>query len=197
MNIPYPYAEQDRLEERNTYFYSSYHGAAFFAAWRSSRTLALAGVAGRQAPHPQNGSTTLPDTSDGYACAELLAALLNQATAAPLQGSARILAERLLQRFEVSKRLYARYNAQGRAIIDSGYHNIDNYLCFAALCAAMRCADGALPFLNALLKCVDTLISIRDRLNPAQREQLAWLVDAEAHWLALLAARLGIEEAQA
>ncbi len=33
----YPYASGHLLEERNTYFYSSYHGKALLEAWQARR----------------------------------------------------------------------------------------------------------------------------------------------------------------
>ena len=54
--IDYPYSQGDRLEERNTYFYSQYHGAAFFPVWQASRQAALAHLPPAQAlPLPTAG----------------------------------------------------------------------------------------------------------------------------------------------
>ena len=92
-DIDYPYSQGDRLEERNTYFYSQYHGAAFFPAWRTSRQAAL-----MQLPPAQAVPLPVAAERNEYPVdtAALLAELLHAAADAP---GKRRLAERLLQRF--------------------------------------------------------------------------------------------------
>lgn len=186
-SVDYPYSQGNRLEERNTYFYSQYHGMAFFTAWRASRQEALAQL-------PAAGALQLPVTTEREQNAEdtatLLADLLNADADAP---DKRHLAERLLQRFEVSKRLHRRYDNEFKAIADSGYDDLNLYLQFAALCLHQADQPGALPFLNGLLKVVDSLISIRTRLSPAQGAQLAWLIEAEHSWVARVAEQVKVE----
>lgn len=186
-DIDYPYSQGDRLEERNTYFYSQYHGAAFFPAWRTSRQAALEELpSARVVPlpvAPKHGKNT-QDT------AELLAELLHAAADAP---GKRRLAERLLQRFEVSKRLHRRYDSDFKAVADSGYDDLNLYLQFAALCLHQAKQPGALPFLNGLLKVIDSLISIQPRLTPAQGAQLAWLIAAEQDWVTCIATQANVE----
>jgi hypothetical protein len=186
-DIDYPYSQGDRLEERNTYFYSQYHGAAFVPAWRARRQMALTHLpAARAVPLPAAAERS----EHPAATAALLADLLHAAADAP---DKRRLAERLLQRFEVSKRLHRRYDADFKAIADSGYDDLDLYLQFAALCLHQAEQPGALPFLNGLLKVVDSLVSIHPRLSPAQGAQLAWLIAAEQNWVVRLAAQANVE----
>jgi len=186
-DIDYPYSQGDRLEERNTYFYSQYHGAAFFPAWRASRQAALV-----QLPPAQ--AVPLPVAAERNAhpvdTATLLADLLHAAADAP---GKRRLAERLLQRFEVSKRLHRGYDANFKAVADSSYDDLELYLQFAALCLYQAEQPGALPFLNGLLKIIDSLISILPRLSPTQGAQLAWLIAAEQDWVARIASQANVE----
>jgi hypothetical protein len=179
---PYPYSQGNRLEERNTYFYSEYHGQAFFMAWRNSREQTLAELPPGAAP--QIAASMLSETAAGYDTQQLLAFLLNADLA---QAQNRRLAEQLLQRFEVSKRIYRRYDVRFKAIVDSGYEALEFYPQFAALCLRLQDQPAPLPFLNGLLKSIDTLIAIRDRLSPALGAQLAWLIDREAQWVARIA----------
>ncbi|WP_296275828.1 hypothetical protein [Pseudomonas sp. UBA7530] len=185
-DIDYLYSQGDRLEERNTYFYSQYHGAAFFPAWRASRQTALA-----QLPPAQPVPLAVAAERDEHPAdtAALLANLLHTTPEAP----ERRLAKRLLQRFEVSKRLHRRYDMNFKAVADSGYDDLDLYLQFAALCLHQAEQPGALPFLNGLLKVVDSLISIHPRLSPPQGAQLAWLITAEQDWVARVAAQANVE----
>lgn len=186
-DIDYPYSQGNRLEDRNTYFYSQYHGAAFFPAWHASRQAALA-----QLPPAQ--AVTLPVAAapgeNGHDTATLLVELLRSSADAP---GKRRLAERLLQRFEVSKRLHRRYDSDFKAIAASGYDDLDLYLQFAALCLHQAKQPGALPFLNGLLKVIDSLISIHSHLSAVQGAQLAWLIAAEHDWVARVATQANVE----
>lgn len=189
-SVSYPYSQGDRLEERNTYFYSEYHGAAFFPAWRASREAALTCL-----PEPQPLGLPLPDLAitNGFHTAALLAGLL---TEAPDNLQNRRTAERLLQRFEVSKRLYRSYNSDFRAVLDSGYEELELYLQFASLCLHYAAQPNSLPFLNGMLKSLDTLISIKERLCPEQGAHLAWLIHAEHKWVTGVAAAVAVEITQ-
>lgn len=174
----YPYSQGDRLNDRNTYFYSAYHGASFFEAWCASRHAALDSL-----PRPlplqlsaaENGST-----------AQLLADMLSTSAEHPLS-------ERLLQRFEVSKRIYRKYDAELRAVRDSGFDDLGLYLLFAGMCLHNRERPAPLRFLSSLLKVLDTLIAVRERLTPEQGAQLAWLIGEERAWVQRIAAEVGVE----
>ena len=181
----YPYSQGDRLSDRNTYFYSEFHGPAFFEAWRASRAAALAAL-----PWPLPLSAPPRAAPDGvvYDTAQLLAEMLNS------HAEDHLLLDRLLQRFEVSKRLYRKYDlGLFKAIRDSGYHDLDLYLLFGALCVQCQNQRAAMRFLNALLKAVDSLISVLDRLDPEQGAHLAWLIGREREWVQRIAAAVGVE----
>jgi hypothetical protein len=185
--IDYPYSQGNRLEERNTYFYSPYHGEAFLPAWRASRTAALARL-----PQPKSPVTRAPDSrsEDGHDTEQLLRALL---VGSPESSENRRMAERLLQRFEVSKRIYRRYDAHFKTILESGYEDVELYLQFASLCLHYARQPASLPFLNALLKVLDSLISIIDRLRAEQGAYLAWLIEAERDWVVRVAASVSVD----
>jgi hypothetical protein len=174
----YPYSEGDRLNDRNTYFYSAYGGASFLEAWRESREAAL-----RSLPAPLPLTAAAPVASD---TAQLLSDMLSSE-------AEHALAERLLQRFEVSKRLYRKYDSELRAIRDSGYDDMDLYLLFARLCLHSRERPAPMRFLNALLKVLDTLVAARERLSQEQGAVLAWLIGEELAWVQRIAADVGVE----
>jgi hypothetical protein len=187
--ITYPYSQGDRLEDRNTYFYSSYHGAAFFPVWRASRDAALSHL-----PPPRSQPVLAPAANkgaeDGHDTEQLLRNLL---AGSPENAENRRLAERLLQRFEVSKRIYRRYDPQFKTMAESGYAEVELYLLFASLCLHYSKQPESLPYLNALLKVLDTLVSILHRLSPTQGAYLAWLIGAEREWVARIAARVSVD----
>jgi hypothetical protein len=75
---------------------------------------------------------------------------------------------------------------------DSGYDDLDLYIRFGALCVQRRSQPAALRFLNALLKVLDSLISVRERLDSDQGARVAWLILAERSWVEEVAARAGV-----
>lgn len=176
----YPYSQGDRLNDRNTYFYSEFRGQAFLADWHESRSVALAAL-----PAPLAIAVSAADPSDTADTAKLLAYLLHTDVE-----DARV--DGLLQRFEVSKRLYRRYDRDFKAVRESGYDALDLYLQFGALCVQRQSRPAALRFLNALLKVVDSLISVRERLSCEQGAHLAWLIRAERAWVQSVATGAGV-----
>jgi len=185
---PYPYSQGERLEERNTYFYSAYHGQPFFAAWRASRQQALANLPPAKPWAPKASGVTL-NTEHGYDTQALLNLLLTSDLGAPAH---RRFAEQLLQRFEVSKRLYRHYTPAFKAVLDSGYDDLSLYVQFAALCLAMQAQPKALPFLNGLLKSLDTLIAVHASCPAELGAHLAWLIAGEARWVEALAVQVKV-----
>jgi hypothetical protein len=183
----YPYSHGDRLNDRNTYFYSEYHGPAFLEAWHASRSAALAALPA--ALPPQLPAARAGQATEGYNTAELLTHLLQEQSK---QSEHQPLLDRLLQRFEVSKRLYRQYDADFKAIRDSGYDDLNLYILFAAVCVDSQKRPAAMRFLNALLKALDSLISARERLEPEQGARLAWLIEKERAWVQRLAADVGV-----
>jgi methionyl-tRNA formyltransferase len=99
----------------------------------------------------------------------------------------------LLKRFEVTKRVFERYaeaslSCAGR----SDYSNPSLYARFAELLALAYERTGSLQYLNALLKCMDTLTSLSGRLEGSDRALVAELAEKERGYAKSLAARLGV-----
>lgn len=164
----YPYASGDRLEDRNTYFYAAYGGRKFLAAWRQSRR-AAGGPAAPAAEAPRSAPTDL--------------LLRGRAPRAEL--------DRLLQRFEVTKRLHGEYNERWRPVDETDYKPLGRYVDFAGALQAAYARTGKLQYLNAFLKCMDTLVAARARLDPAARRRLKVLAEAEQRAVARLGRSLG------
>ncbi len=164
----YPYATGDLLEVRNSYSYTPYHGASFLEAWRLQRDAAMAtDAASRPADTPAESPTgaLLRDTLAGLASATPDDAIntLN----------------RLLQRFEVTKRVHGEYNANWRPVDPQDYHDLNLYLQLARCLDQAYALTSGLQYLNGLLKCLDTLTAYQATLPPGQRETLRELVHAE------------------
>lgn len=173
MTLVYEFATGDLLEDRNTYFYTAYQGSSFLAAWRRARDAALRDLP-PAAQRPPVGDVKMTGEAGGKT-ADLL-----EADFADFErtGVCRNL-DRLIQRFEVSKRLHRAYGADWRALDRDDYHDLGLYLRFAELAEASYARTGRLPCLNALIKCLDTMVALRDRLTRDQAARLATLIARE------------------
>lgn len=178
----YPYAEGDRLEDRNTYFYSQFGGTAFLAAWKHDRDQAL-----KELGAPLPAPATM-ESEDGAAAA-LFEALYAAAVGGKGTGKRFDL---LLQRFETGKRLYARYDADLRALDRGDYRHLSLYLRFGEVLDAAYASTGRLDHLNALMKLLDILVSLRGELVDGERGRLARLISSERAFVDALAERTGV-----
>jgi methionyl-tRNA formyltransferase len=185
--MKYLYASGDLLETRNTYFYSSYEGRAFLDAWRRQRTDALREMSDN---HSTVASAQTPDSQAVRATDILLESIYRQLTAKGGPVGQIPLLDRLVQRFEVSKRLHGEYNEQWRPVDTADYRSLERYVRFAEILDMAYQRLGALPYLNALLKIVDTLTALRSRLNAQQQPRLRRVIAHEQDHVERLSARL-------
>lgn len=179
----YLYASGDLLEQRNTYFYTPYAGADFLRAWHLQRdAAALSPIAGAPEGEAPPGSTDI--------LLEAIAEALQAPVVPPFLADA---LARLIQRFEVSKRLHGEYGANWRPVAPDDYRQPGRYLRFAEVLEMAWQRGLGLPTLNALLKCVDTLASLQPRLDADQQRRLAVVIERERMHVAGLARRIGVE----
>lgn len=176
----YSHAEGDRIEDRNTYQYSTFAGSAFLVAWESSRFAALDNL-GPAAP--SDGAQMVPQGLD-------TAGVLERIAEAPSSPESRAALERIIQRFEVTKRVHGQYGPDNRAIDRGDYHDLRLYVRFAELLEQRHAAGDTLVPLNTLLKCLDSLCSVQDRLRGDVRGRVARLIELERGHVQALAARL-------
>ncbi len=116
----------------------------------------------------------LPESSaDRVDTGRLMAALL-QAYASDTGNSTsdgRIWLNRLIQRFEVTKKIHARYRKEGLRAGEGPHDDLQWYAELSLILAMEYVNTGNLRFLSTLLKLNDTLASVCDRLSatPAAR----------------------------
>jgi len=206
--VNYPYAAENRLDVPHAYMYAPYGGQDFLAAYADDRRVRLARhLQGTDCPPPGGLKDALaaaaralagPRRLDTFSPADatplkpLLAALLG-VLANGDHAAAQPWLVRVIQRFEVSKKLYAGYasgfrKGEGEARDPARYVEL-------ALCLALAHAlSGQLQYLSTLLKLNDLLLSLdADVLRPAYPpEHLALLVAAELDAVAALAAAQGV-----
>jgi hypothetical protein len=195
-DVAYPYANGNLLEQRNTYFYSAFQGSGFLQAWHMSRSRILATLPPPSAPHHHLSRMALP-VGARVDTAELLASLNLAALNADLEQFSKIKLwiDRLVQRFEVSKRLYDIYvlrDGHLKAESGSSFRKVSLYLEFGELMVAAYCVSRDLPYLNALLKALDTLSAIRAELLEHEDARLAWLIVEERRLVRALAEQLKV-----
>ena len=185
----YPYAEGDLLENRNTYFYSAYDGRAFLDAWRRQRAGALHGLSvDRSAAAAVEGRSSPPARATDV----LLESIHQDLTVSHVRLERVALLDRLVQRFEVSKRLHGEYNENWRPVDAGDYRSLERYVRFAEILDLAYQRLGSLPYLNALLKTVDTLTALRMELNAREQARLRRVIANERGHVDRLAARLRV-----
>lgn len=193
--MTYPYAAENRLDAPHAYMYAPFGGKDFLAAYVADRRARLAlHLQGACCPPQGILKDALAAAARGLASATrpeafspdertplqpLLAALLGVLASGDV-AAARPWLVRVIQRFEVSKKLYAAYapgfrKGEGEASDPARYAEL-------ALCLALAHAlSGQLQYLSTLLKLVDLLLSLdADTLRPAcPPDRLALLVATE------------------
>lgn len=192
--IVYEYSSGNLLENRNTYFYTPFHGKAFLAAWRYNRQSAADGL-----PEPRSfdfKKETLPDEKadliDTDSLLNHLGALFSEGESEPSEYQQALL-NRLVMKFEVSKRIYESYTQKFQPIDKAGYKRMELYVQFAATVSLVYQRTAGLPYLNVMIKCIDTLISCRGRLRPKEAAVLADLINQEYNYIVTVAEKAEVE----
>lgn len=164
MNIFYPYEKAPLLETAEKYEFTRFEGVGYLEAWRCSRSTCVAQLTGdRQAfPEPPD---SLPD-ADVVDTRDWLAFwLARDLTAADFKASG---AHWVVKRFEVSKKLRARYRLPEMSRESGHTRDLELYALFGVLLGRFaRVLTGPARWIpiNALLKVNDILVSCRDDLG--------------------------------
>ena len=194
----YPYASGNRLEDRNTYFFSPFHGRDFLCAWRRCREKARAAAqpdsedTGEPSINPIDCRVEEPSAPLPSDTGRMLERALELASEGAVPGADDLLLP-LLKKFERTKRVFDAYDENLNPRDKNAYHEPAHYVRLAEVFEAAFQRTGALPFLNALLKIMDTLTAMNDALPPRHARRLAWLVRRERSHVTELARRVGVE----
>ncbi|MAF95816.1 MAG: hypothetical protein CMM60_08700 [Rhodospirillaceae bacterium] len=178
-SVTYPYASGDLLEDRHTYFYSEYAGRPFLDAWRAQRSELLEKLP--EAADPPAGKEDAASLEGEVIETD---ALLDHLFAVVAHGGAgedrcRDGLAQLVKKFEVTKRIHQSYGPSFRAIDPADHKDLNRYLRLAEVFEFAYAAEKELPYLNLLLKCMDTLSSLADQLTEDGRARLAGLIQRE------------------
>jgi methionyl-tRNA formyltransferase len=196
----YYYAFGDRLTDRNTYFYTSYHGSEFFKYWEDARNSVLCNVSTSKAVLFNEPKFTVEhallklESVNGIESSTLFDTINSSLANNLVDDKVLTFLKMLVKKFEVSKRVFACYQGINFLIVDkNAYHDLMHYVKFASLMSDAYRQTGCLPFLNAFLKVLDSLCS---RANELEHSVLAVLEDLfvqERQYIATLSTKLEIE----
>lgn len=179
--LDYFYVEVNRIVERNTYFYTPAVGEPMVQSWRASRDAILAELpepSGRPAAQTATNLAEL-STTGSVVTAELLKQLMVAVQGDAQTSNADFWLDRLVHKYETTKRLHRNYDEKFRAVDRTKIEDLDLYVSFAEILDTSFRADGKLPKLNALMKLIDTLCSVRDLLSTDMQQRLAALIQSE------------------
>ncbi len=178
MNSTYIYTQGDLLDEPNTYTYSIYNGEQFIIDWANNRMSVMESL-----PSPTQFPLYKYQSQYRDEKGNIQTRTLLEYLACQLQSNQNIvdidLLEKLVQRFEVSKRIHDSYNENWRAIDKTSFHSFDLYILYTEIMMQAYMKFERLDFLNVSLKCIDTLISIRNKLNDDEKSRLANILKFE------------------
>lgn len=99
---------------------------------------------------------------------------------------------KMVKKFEVTKRIHEFYDNFFRTKEEAGFDNLGLYVKAAEVFEGAYARSGELPFLNVLIKCIDTLSSAEDSLKSSERGRLARLISKELYHVRAIARLKGV-----
>jgi len=193
-SVDYIYSQGNRLEDRNTYFYTGFQGERFLLAWREAREHAARDLPVKQDELAHIRPQLLSEDG-GINTRTLLQRLMSEMSSGEFSGETRRWTDILRKRFEVSKRVFCSYASDypHKPLPGSTWRNLEHYTGFSGLMDAAYSLSGDITYLNALLKCIDTLVSVRHALSSTDKAQLADLLGREKRHIEQLAETLELK----
>jgi|TARA_R110000868_G_scaffold116993_2_gene310877 hypothetical protein len=189
--IDYHYSDGELLDTPQDYSYSGYFGQAFVDAWMTRRMELLLLLPAAQSLNQFDGTplSALDTVNLLHAICE---GLHNRELS--VDDLEIVWLERLVKRFEVSKRVHNAYqnHAPYRPVDKSSYKNMPLYLKLAECFILAFNNSGELQYLNAFIKIQDSIISQVNTLNYTNKTNLAWLIEQEINAIKLLMTNKGL-----
>lgn len=184
----YNYAQGELLENPNTYQYSDYGGVDLLHTWRESRQkIQLLLGPPVPPPDPYNELTGYFSVNTSL---ENLMRDIGEGSLQDLNIKAKL--DLWVKKFEISKRLFEEYDEQLKPVDKAKYHDLGAYVRYAEIMEKAYQQSGKLPYLNVLLKIMDTLIAYNAQLSDQLRSRLAWLIGREIEYVVALAGKKGV-----
>ena len=190
----YKYSNGDPVRNRNVYDYVEFSGVSFLFDWHASRATVLDWEAPERAK--VNSQSVLEKyinrieyPINGRDLIQFLT--LSVATASKKDESWR-LANRLIQTFEIRKRLYVTYTENLKPLRGSRFDDLQLYTAFGGLLLTRMQKQPSLVDLNALLKLNDTLVAFFLPGSEEFKFEVKKLVTGEYKYIDELARKNGI-----
>lgn len=186
----YPYAEGALLDNPQSYQYTAYIGEPLLQAWIDSRNGYLFNLP--KALLPEIDINSQMDVSTTHSRLSMLCHAARCGVLASDELESWLLI--YISKFEVSKRLYSRYDNSfpHRANIESGYINLQPYLYLAECLIRKISVNNDCRYLNCLLKLCDTLSAESASITLLEGAYLAWILIEERRCVLQLRTRLGV-----
>jgi len=202
----YKYATGNCIEEIQTYFYTEYKGMPFLDAWKDSRKKILNSHTipksfSQESFHLlENDSSILSVndildillSNDKYVNTKDIIKTLYLSMETKKDQHIIILLKNLLKRFEITKRVHDVYGKNYKPKDIELYKNLELYICLAEIFEKAYSIFNDLPYLNALLKIIDSISSVFASLNNEEKSRLCFLVENEYHHVNQLANSIGV-----
>jgi len=192
---PYPFADGNLLEKPNTYFYSTYKGSAFLISFFQHRLRTLENLPSASpapTPHPEvePPSKKIIETERllEYVFSKILKGEINDS-------SCQFWLERLVKKFEVSKRIHIQYKQNFCAVDPNQHKNYCLYIRLSEIFESAYANSGDIRFLNVLLKTIDTICSFSEYLISQDRRRLASLIFKEKEHIENMIQQKGLKHA--
>lgn len=143
MTAAYPYARGPLLDEPNSYFYSAFEGLPFLDAWSQERGAAVRWFAATAAP-------TVGDDAPNDSAVDLFKTLRDSLEFAVGATSRLPDVRRLVQHFELTKRIFGEYDTGMRPVDRQDFRVLARYVHFGWLLAAAHDYAQDLTCLNEI-----------------------------------------------
>jgi len=183
----YRYSSGDLMGSPHSYFYTTFEGHGFLAAWWRARHVALDAL-----PAPAHAA---PDVVVDVTGTE---AFLEQAVREAMEGGPPGTAlpqhaEALLRKYEVGKRIYDAYDDELRPASREHFRTVAYYVRAGEAFDLIYRNFADIRGLNVLLKSVDTLCAHAAELDPALGARVSRLILNERGHVQRLCSRLGVD----
>ena len=206
--MSYPYSAENRLVSPANYQYAAFGGLTYLSEYLTVRQNALEALGVRStapslptlerllaeyAPNAQTSSLEALSVEHAIETRFLLDSLISWAVSETPSATGEIWLHRLIQRFEVSKRLYDAY-LLGFRKGDGDFAQVDLYVLFAAVLCLRHSETKNLQCLSTLLKTTDLLCSLpAGEFSPKVTQLLALIVGLETIAVRALADKKGLQ----
>lgn len=198
--MSYPYTAENRLDAPHAYMYAPFGGAQFLGSYVADRRARLTsnfGIERTSVSTEQLRDAAWRLTGDDAPGLPALESMPSWSLRAVMHsliralsdgGDAQRVLDPLVQRFEVSKKLYRDY-APGFRNGQGSFRDPVRYIEFALCLVLAYRQSGHMQYLSTLLKLVDLILSIdpKEVLSACPRDVIALLVEAELEAVAKLA----------